>query len=258
MLFFISCGKSQVKTKPSYITFDFKGDSILVIAKNPVLGKSFLKIKNLKTQKENYIDFVKPNTLTVLGFHKNEIDSLQILENYKFTLYYGLSSIVKYDTLYNYSLPFLKGKRFKVLQGQNSKFTHKGDFSRYAIDFKMRIGETICSIRDGIVVSVKEDSNKGGRSEKYKSDGNYIVIAHKDDTFSQYVHLKKDGVIVEKGDSVLKGQKIGYSGNTGQSTEPHLHFAVYKPTKNGLISIPIILDSIPSKKYKKGRYAINN
>jgi murein DD-endopeptidase MepM/ murein hydrolase activator NlpD len=72
------------------------------------------------------------------------------------------------------------------------------------------------------------------------------------------VHLKKKGVLVSKNDTVKKGQVIGYSGNTGMSTEAHLHFAVYKPTKNGLVSIPYILDSIPTEKYKKGKFAFYN
>ena len=41
------------------------------------------------------------------------------------------------------------------------------------------------------------------------------------------------------------------------STQPHLHFAVYKPTKDGLASFPYILDSIPTERYKKGKYAYN-
>jgi murein DD-endopeptidase MepM/ murein hydrolase activator NlpD len=252
----ISCSLSQ--EKPSYISFELKNDSIYVVAKNPVLGNSFLKITDKKILKDSFVDFKKPDTLKVLEFHQSKIDSLNILENFKFTLFYGASSIKKYDTLYNYGLPFLKGKRYKVLQGQNSKFTHKGSFSKYAIDFKMNVGQEVCAIRDGIVISTKENSDKGGRNKKYINDANLIIIAHKDGTFAQYIHLKKEGVLVAKGDSVSKGQVIGYSGNTGMSTEPHLHFAVYKPSTNGLISIPFILGAIPTKKYKKGKYALHN
>lgn len=255
LFYFLSC-KEEIK-KPSYISFEFKKDSTYVIVKNPVLGKTFLKIIDQELKKEQFIDFNKPDTLCVVRFNSANIDTLAILKKYNFKLYYGTSSLKKYDTLYNYSLPFLKGKRYKVLQAQNTNFTHKGSFSKFAIDFKMNIGQTVCAIRGGLVVNVKENSNKGGKSKKYLNDANYIVIGHKDGTFSQYVHLKKDGAIVEKGDFVIKGQPIGYSGNTGMSTEPHLHFAVYKPTKSGLVSIPFQLNAIPSKKYKKGKFANN-
>lgn len=253
---FFSC-QEKLK-KPSYIYFETKNDSINVILKNPIPGKTFLKITNKKLKKERFLDFQKQDTLCILQFHTSEIDTTSIIKNYSFNLFYGTSSLKKYDTLYNYNLPFLKGKRYKILQGQNTNFTHKGNFSKYAIDFKMNIGQTVCAIRDGIVIRIKENSNIGGKSKKYLKDANYVVIGHIDGTFSQYVHLKKDGAIVKKGDTIKKGQAIAYSGNTGMSTEPHLHFAVYKPTKNGLVSIPIILDSIPSKRYKKGKFAFNN
>lgn len=66
----------------------------------------------------------------------------------------------------------------------------------------MNVGQTICAMRDGVVVAIKQDSNKGGRSKKYLNDGNYVMLYHKDGLFTQYVHLKKDGVIVKKGASL--------------------------------------------------------
>lgn len=255
ILFFISCSKAQ--EKPSYISFKLENDSIYVFAKNPVLGKTFLKIIDRENKIEKFIDFKKPDTLKVLRFAQSKIDTSKIIGKYQFSLHYGTSSLKKYDSLYNYGLPFLKGKRYKILQGQNTNFTHNGSFSKYAIDFKMNVFQEVCAIREGLVVKTKDHFNKGGRNKKYRNFANLIVIEHADGTFAQYVHLKKNGVLVKEGETVKKGQVIGFSGNTGMSTEPHLHFAVYKPTKNGLVSIPYILDSIPTKKYKKGKFAKN-
>lgn len=253
---FISCAKEY--KKPNYVSFKLKNDSIYVEIKNNVLSTSFLKIENLIDKKEAFIDFKKPDTLTVLKFHQSKIDTVAILKNYKFTLNYGASSIQKYDTLYNYGLPFLKGKRYKVMQGNNGSFSHRKPTSKYAIDFKMNVGQQVCAIRDGLVINVKSSSNEGGNSKKYLKKANIIFVFHNDGTFVQYAHFKKNGVLVKIGDTVKKGQIIGYSGNTGFSTAPHLHFVVYKPTKNGLVSIPFILDSIPTKRYKKGKFAFNN
>ena len=50
---------------------------------------------------------------------------------------------------------------------------------------------------------------------------------HSDGTFGDYAHLKYKGTVVKKGDFVEKDQLIGYSGSTGFSTGPHLHFAVF-------------------------------
>ncbi|MGK0326442.1 MAG: murein DD-endopeptidase MepM/ murein hydrolase activator NlpD [Polaribacter sp.] len=253
---FLSCKKEH--KKPSYIYFKLKNDSIFVELRNKEISTTFLKIKNLVTKKETIIDFKKPDTLTILKFHQTNIDTVSILKNYTFLFSYGASSIKKYDTLYNYGLPFLKGKRYQVLQSQNGSFTHKGPVSKYAIDFKMNVGQEVCAIREGLVIHTKSNSDEGGASKKYRNKANMILVYHHDGTFAQYAHLKKNGVLVKKGDSIKKGQIIGYSGNTGMSTEPHLHFVVYKPTSNGLVSIRYILDSIPIKKYMKGKYANHN
>ena len=258
LLFFVavSCAKEDEK-RPSYIALESKNDSIYVQLLNQVHSTSFLEIEDKINKQTTFLDFDQPDTIYVLKFHKTEIDTTKLFQNYKFKLNYGVSSISSYDSLYNYGLPFLKGKRYKILQGQNGSFTHKGPVSRYAIDFKMNIGQDVCAIRDGLVVYVKNDSNEGGRSKAYKSKANTVLVYHNDGTFSQYAHFKKDGIIVKEGDTIIKGQRIGYSGNTGQSTEPHLHFVVYKPSKDGLVSIPFILDSIPSSHYKTGKYAEN-
>jgi hypothetical protein len=60
--------------------------------------------------------------------------------------------------------------------------------------------------------------------DPYTVAGNYIVIRHNDFEYSMYAHLKKGSVKIKKGDAVKRGQVIASVGNTGSSTEPHLHF----------------------------------
>lgn len=59
-----------------------------------------------------------------------------------------------------------------------------------------------------------------------KSLGNYIVINHNNGYYTQYLHLSKFGKF-KVGDTVEKGQIIGYMGMTGTATGPHLHYAVW-------------------------------
>jgi murein DD-endopeptidase MepM/ murein hydrolase activator NlpD len=253
----IGCSKAQ--EKPRYLSFKYEKDSLKVWVHNGFLCPMFLKFKKATDQEMHIVDFEGQESKQILAFPTTEMDSISILENYTFSgFWFGTSHLKSYDTLYNYALPFLKGKRYKVLQGQNTNHTHQGDFSRYAIDFKMNIGQTVCAMRGGLVVRVKDHNTKGGRGKKYYPYANLIIIYHEDGTFAQYVHLKHKGSLVKAGDTVKKGQPIGFSGNTGQSSGPHLHFAVYKPTATGLVSIPYILDSIPSERYTKGNYAVNN
>lgn len=253
----VACSETQ--KKPFYLSFQSENDSLQVYAENPFVCPMFVQYEDLETDSKELVPLQSKERRRILSFSSLERDSINLYSAYKFLgMGYGNPRLTSYDTLFNYDLPFPKGKRYKVMQGQNTNFTHKGSFSRYAIDFRMNIGQTVCAMKDGIVVKTISKFNKGGKGKKYKDLANYIVLYHKDGLFTQYVHLKKDGVLVKVGDSVKKGQPIGYSGNTGMSTGPHLHFAVFKPTEKGLVSIPYILDSIPTKRYTKGKYAVHN
>ena len=138
----------------------------------------------------------------------------------------------------NFSLPFPKNRSYKIIQGFNGGHSHNTAFSRYAIDFSLKINDTVCSAADGWVVGVIKDYELAGSSEDWFDYSNYITIYHPEyGLFTQYVHLTKNGSFVKVGDTVVKGQPIGLSGMTGYTTIPHLHFNVLKPDqKEGLIS----------------------
>ena len=137
-------------------------------------------------------------------------------------------------TPFLYELPFKKGKKYKIIQGFYGKFTHFSDQSRYAIDFKMPIGDTIVAARKGYVVRVVEKFTEHG-GKAFRSKANQVLIYHDDGTIAYYVHLDKDGALVDVGDFVEAGQSIGISGFTGYTTRPHLHFVV----RNFKHAIPI-------------------
>lgn len=56
--------------------------------------------------------------------------------------------------------------------------------------------------------------------------GNLVVIRHEGGEFSHYAHLAEGSVAVKPGDEVKRGQRIAKAGQTGNSTEPHLHFGI--------------------------------
>ncbi|MEO6670939.1 MAG: M23 family metallopeptidase [Ferruginibacter sp.] len=143
--------------------------------------------------------------------------------------------VIKDDSSYIYALPFEKGKSFRVIQGYFSHFSHK---ERAAIDFNMKRGTNITAAREGIVVRVKEDGDRGGLNRKYRPYGNNIVIEHPDGSRAGYWHLQKDGAMVNVGDTVQKGQRIAVSGKTGYAAVPHLHFLVWKSTGGSWQQIP--------------------
>ena len=132
--------------------------------------------------------------------------------------------IIKDDTSFVYLLPFESDKAHFLVQGYFGKYSHK---ERAALDFKMKRGTKILAARGGVVTRVKENGEKGGWNRRYRSDGNNIIIQHEDNTRAGYWHLKKDGALVNVGDTVKQGQLIGLSGNTGYTAFPHLHFIVW-------------------------------
>lgn len=140
------------------------------------------------------------------------------------------------DLGYNYWLPFENGKEYMLIQGANGSYTHQG---KNAFDFVMEEGTKVCASRSGRVVAVKEDSDLGGPDISFMEHGNRITILHDDGSFADYVHLRYNGSLVKAGDLVRAGQVIGYSGNTGWTTKPHLHFQVYKAIKFGIRTLPV-------------------
>lgn len=125
-----------------------------------------------------------------------------------------------------YALPWVAGTEHRVIQGNNSLAgSHQGE-EAYAWDFVMPIGTLLLADRDGTVTMTKDDSNVGGYNYYLGYDANYVVINHGDGFQSVYLHLMYHGVLVHPGQSVVQGDPIGYSGDTGFAGGPHLHFAV--------------------------------
>jgi murein DD-endopeptidase MepM/ murein hydrolase activator NlpD len=148
-----------------------------------------------------------------------------------------------HDDDYLYSLPFQSGRTFRLLQGYGSRFSHTG-LEEFAIDVDMPVGTAVHAARPGIVAQTQAANSKGCWDDGCGRWANFIVILHSDGTTGEYYHLMHNGVIVAVGDAIARGQKIGYSGNTGHSTRPHLHFAVYRATESGdTQSIAVRFDS---------------
>jgi len=143
-----------------------------------------------------------------------------------------------------YWLPYKAGQRAKLLQGYNGTYSHQGS---YSLDFDLAEGSEVYSSRAGVVLEVKTNSNEGGPDPSFKAQGNYITIFHEDGSFADYYHLQVEGAMVNPGDSIAAGQLIGYSGDTGWADGPHLHFQVYKATRMGIETLPIMFQQEEGK-----------
>jgi len=136
----------------------------------------------------------------------------------------------KPDSKYLYELPFESGETYIVSQGYNGRFSHRGE---NAIDFALETGEKVYAARGGIVYKVVEKNSRSCHQSSCQEFNNFITVYHSDGTFSEYSHLKYNGANVNVGDNIKIGDFLGYSGNTGWSSGPHLHFVVYKYNEKG-------------------------
>ena len=91
-----------------------------------------------------------------------------------------------------------------------------------AIDISTVVGTPVIATKSGEVNFIKTGCAVG--DVECSAYGNHIKIDHGDGIESFYAHLSE--VLVSVGESVSQGQIIGYSGNTGRSTGPHLHFEI--------------------------------
>ncbi|MGH1384430.1 M23 family metallopeptidase [Kordia sp.] len=237
-------------------------DTIYFSVKNNMLSPLYF-ILNSKDSVPDAIVYnrgtlLKPNQ-KLRGFVKvprNILEHDSALFNFskyfKFKAGYGNPATVNHNNSYRYLLPYKKKR--KLIQGNYGNFSHDHIASFHAYDFGTKIGDTIYAAREGKVVMIKENSKKHGRSRKFVNDGNYVIIQHDDGTTASYFHLDFNGALVEKGDIVQRGQKIGISGMTGFTTTPHLHFVVHKATEEkGNVSVPIEFEGFVGKKLKKGK-----
>ncbi|MEO6173308.1 MAG: M23 family metallopeptidase [Arenimonas sp.] len=149
----------------------------------------------------------------------------------------GDSRAVPQDFMYQ--LPIDKTTALKIAQGFNGRQTHTDEQNRFAVDFSMPVGTPVLAARGGIVMQTSGDFDRAGLNrEKYATRANIVRIVHDDGTMAVYAHLKQGGVMVREGQRVATGQLIAYSGNTGYSTGPHLHFCLQLNRNMNLVSIP--------------------
>ncbi len=109
------------------------------------------------------------------------------------------------------------------------------------VDFSLPVGTPVLATGDGRVTRV----------ENHPFAGKYIEIRHGGHYATRYLHLNR--ILVKRGQSVRRGERIALSGNTGRSTGPHLHFELHvkgRPVNPLKAAIPM-LASVPKRKIKQ-------
>ncbi len=166
---------------------------------------------------------------------------------------FNLPSIDNYMPQTELILPF-NGEWLVVNGGIDKKTSHSWGIpnQRYAYDFfivdtegKSFSGDNrkvenyycydsdVLAPADGEVISAVSkhpDSavygNGTAECKAHDIRGNHIIIRHSKKEYSLIAHLKPDSITIKKGQKVIQGQVIAQCGNSGNTTEPHIHFQV--------------------------------
>ncbi|MBH5320125.1 M23 family metallopeptidase [Paenibacillus sp. GSMTC-2017] len=206
--------------------------------------KSFQQHHEFKLNGANVITWIDPSGLKAISALFGENDSITGM------LMQPLTPATETDNKLSkleYSLPF-KGDWFVFWGGNNvlANYHYAHESQRYAYDFVQEkdglsyegdptkndsyfaFGQEVHAPADGTVVSVVNDivdNEPVGVMNEKEPFGNVIVIDHGGE-YSVLAHLKKDSVSVKPGDVVKRGQLVAQLGNSGNSSEAHMHFQV--------------------------------
>lgn len=196
-----------------------------------------------------------------------------------------LPSKENYTNKSGYILPF-NGKWTVWNGGADKEISHSWGIvaQRYAYDFLiveddgkyfdgdgkqvqnyLCYGKEIIAPADGIVVKISDKHNDSRvyngckvYCDTWDIRGNYIVIKHNENEYSMTAHIKKGSFRVKTGDTVRQGEVIAQCGNSGNTSEPHIHFQL-QSGENCFTSagLPITFTNIKAEK-SGGYKALSN
>src|SRR5699024_448681 len=189
-----------------------------------------------------WADDAEEKGLVVVMDDDGMIEGLQLLP---------LSDAHDSDDVYTetvFDLPF-EDEWFVFWGGTNAltNYHYEHENQRYAYDFMQMkdkrsfagdkeknesyyaFGQPYLASADGTVVAVENniaDNEPVGESNEEEPLGNHVIIDHGNDEFSYLAHFKEGSIDVTEGDDVTRGDVLGQVGNSGNSSEPHIHFHV--------------------------------
>lgn len=243
-------------TAPWPLTFGFYGRYVFIGLYLILLGCSFLRLrKHYRCDRPNRKKILLSGLLLSLtalfAFRVSLAIPSQIMPNAT-ALEFPLKGEHFYilqggpTVILNHHNP-IKAQKFAldILQNDSWGFRSKSWLPTKSTDFNI-YGASIHSPCDGVIVEAMDgqDDQPPGHMNESNPPGNFLAIKRADqDVVVLLAHLKKGSLQVEVGDRVVVGQKLAQVGNSGHTSEPHLHIHAVKSGYENLLydgeSVPI-------------------
>jgi len=200
-------------------------------------------LKNNLVQKEKVVTATKKEKDTLLNQTKNKETEYQKMLAEKIKIRDAFDKALE---AYEAQLKFILNPKLLPKEGSGvlafpldyilvtSPYGERWGKFHYGMDFRAAIGTSVKAMADGIV----DGTGDTDIACKGASFGKWVFIKYDNGLSSTYGHLS--AINVKKGQKVKAGDIVAYSGNTGSSTGPHLHVAVYA-------SDGVKVDTVPSK-----------
>lgn len=123
-------------------------------------------------------------------------------------------------------------------------------------------GAEVITPGNGIVTQVVDGSFdcEIGYADRSIGVGNMVIIDHENGEYSLLCHFKHNSIVVKVGDRVTQGQKLGLCGNTGNTSQPHIHFNLqddlrsYKARALPAQFEKIVVNGVIKEKYEPVRF----
>ena len=182
----------------------------VILANNTQVRENFQSIYEKNSELERNIDY-KTNEFLKISSKINELENIVNVHQRNHETYHHQD--IDLDSL----TPLQKDMILKIIPNGNpvDDFASKNFPSKSASIYTLVQGTPVYATADGVVTSA--NFSTGGY-------GYLVKIDHSLGFMTYYAHLNK--IVVQKGMFVKRGQLIAYSGNTGQSTGPHLHYEI--------------------------------
>lgn len=126
----------------------------------------------------------------------------------------------------NYHYPYENQRYAYDLVRVKNGVTYEGtslineNYYAFGVDVIAPLHGKVVKVVDGI------RDNVPGEMDEQKPAGNYVVIEHPNKEYSMIAHFKNGSILVKEGEQVKEGQLLGQCGNSGNSSEAHIHFQV--------------------------------